>query len=174
VEVSPSFTPAFGISPIFGRWFAGADVNPAIAMNGRSYTVTGVMPADFRFPLSTVEGGLLRNDIWVPVDPQDPRAGGRETRPGGTVIGLFPQMAYEEPHHDLQPGDILITFTDGVPEALNPGDGEFGEDRIRDSLLQFGHLPADELAARLAAELKTSIADAAQYDDLTFVPMKVS
>jgi sigma-B regulation protein RsbU (phosphoserine phosphatase) len=93
---------------------------------------------------------------------------------GGTVIGLFPQMSYEEATIDLNTGDVLIAFTDGVPEALNPRDEEFGEDRIRSLLGKFGHLHVDELAAHIAGELKTWIADAAQYDDLTFVLMKVS
>ena len=52
---------------------------------------------------------------------------------GGTVIGLFPQMSYQEATLELQSDDVLIAFTDGVPEALNPADEEFGEDRIRRS-----------------------------------------
>ena len=47
---------------------------------------------------------------------------------GGTIIGMFAQSQYEEAVVDLAPGDILIVFTDGVPEALNPKDEEFGED----------------------------------------------
>ena len=43
---------------------------------------------------------------------------------GGTVIGMFPRMAYEQGEVQLQSGDVLIIFTDGVPEALNPaGEG---------------------------------------------------
>src|SRR5207248_6579002 len=92
---------------------------------------------------------------------------------GGTIIGMFPQMRYEEAVVDLRSGDLLMAFTDGVPEALNPADEEFGEDRIREMLTRFGHLPVDDIAAELAGSLKAWIADAAQYDDLTFVLMKV-
>jgi serine phosphatase RsbU (regulator of sigma subunit) len=38
---------------------------------------------------------------------------------------MFPSVSYEESVVDLQPGDILVAFTDGVPEALNPAEEEF-------------------------------------------------
>jgi sigma-B regulation protein RsbU (phosphoserine phosphatase) len=92
---------------------------------------------------------------------------------GGTIIGMFPQMKYEEAAVDLSPGDVLIAFTDGVPEALNPADEEFGEDRLKEALVRLSSLPVGEMSSRLLQELKQWISDAAQYDDLTFVLMKV-
>jgi predicted permease len=105
------------------------------------------------------------------------RAGGdsavEELTTGGTIIGMFPQTRYEEGTLALHTGDVLIVFTDGVTEALNPGDEEFGEDRLKDLLRLVGTLPIEEMSARIAEELKNWIQDAAQYDDLTFVLMKV-
>ena len=91
---------------------------------------------------------------------------------GGTVIGLFPQSSYEEASIDLAPGDVLIAFTDGVPEALNPAEEEFGEDRVREMLRRWAHLDVDTMAQNIAGELKAWIADADQYDDLTFILLK--
>ncbi len=93
---------------------------------------------------------------------------------GGTVIGLFAKSSYEEASIDLLPGDVLMAFTDGVPEALNPSDEEFGEERLRNLLVQLANLPVDEIAAKIAAALKNWIASAAQYDDLTFILVKVN
>ena len=93
---------------------------------------------------------------------------------GGTVIGLFPQSSYEESAVDLRPGDVLMAFTDGVPEAQNPQEEEFGEERLRDLLRQSAHLPVGEMASRIAGELKAWIDNAAQYDDLTFILVKVN
>jgi sigma-B regulation protein RsbU (phosphoserine phosphatase) len=93
---------------------------------------------------------------------------------GGTVIGLFPQSSYDEGVVELQPGDVLMAFTDGVPEALNPADEEYGEDRLKDLLRRLAHLSVDEMATAVLAELKAWIADAAQYDDLTFILLKVN
>ncbi len=92
---------------------------------------------------------------------------------GGTVVGMFPEMEYEEATLELYPGDVLLVFTDGVPEAHNPEDEEFGEERLQALLRQTAHLPADEISARIAGETKNWIRDAEQYDDLTFIVMKV-
>ena len=74
---------------------------------------------------------------------------------------------------ELLPGDVLLAFTDGVPEAHNPENEEFGEERLRALLRQTAHVPADEISARIAAEMKNWIRDAEQYDDLTYIVMKV-
>jgi len=73
----------------------------------------------------------------------------------------------------LCPGDVLLAYTDGVTEAHNPESVEFGEDRLKALLGEAAHLSADEIRARISAELKEWIKDAEQYDDLTFVVMKV-
>jgi len=96
-----------------------------------------------------------------------------ELSTGGTVVGLFPEMEYEEATVELRLGDVLLAFTDGVPEAHNPEDEEFGEERLRQLLRQTAHLPANEIGARLSDEMKNWIGDAEQYDDLTFIVMKV-
>jgi sigma-B regulation protein RsbU (phosphoserine phosphatase) len=96
-----------------------------------------------------------------------------ELSTGGTIIGMFPSADYEEGTVDLRPGDVLVAFTDGVPEALNPNEEEFGEDRLKDLLRRAAHLPADQLSSRIAEEVKSWIRDAPQYDDLTFIVMKV-
>ena len=96
-----------------------------------------------------------------------------ELSTGGTVVGMFPETEYEEATVELCPGDVLLAFTDGVPEAHNPENEEFGEERLQQLLRETAHLPANEIGARLSDEMKDWIRDAEQYDDLTFVVMKV-
>ena len=67
----------------------------------------------------------------------------------------------------------IIAFTDGVPEAYNPANEEFGDERLQQLLREAAHLPADEISARISAEMKNWIRDAEQYDALTFIVMKV-
>jgi sigma-B regulation protein RsbU (phosphoserine phosphatase) len=117
---------------------------------------------------------LLRNGTHHPVPFVASTAQIEELTTGGTIIGMFAQSSYEEAVLDLHSGDILIAFTDGVPEALNPKDEEFGEDRLKEALRANAYLPVNEMAARILQQLKTWIADAAQYDDLTFIVMKVN
>ena len=92
----------------------------------------------------------------------------------GTVIGLFPQADYEEGVLDLRPGDVFLAFTDGVPEALSPKEEEFGEERLKNLLRRSAHLPVGEMVSAITNELKIWMDSAIQYDDLTFILMKVN
>jgi serine phosphatase RsbU (regulator of sigma subunit) len=98
----------------------------------------------------------------------------RELNVGGMVLGLFPELTYEEATVDLQRGDVLIAFTDGVTEALNMAEEEFGEARLKEVISGAIHLPAAEISARLSEALRTWIRNTSQYDDLTFVVIKVN
>jgi phosphoserine phosphatase RsbU/P len=89
-------------------------------------------------------------------------------RSGGTVIGLFPQSSYEESVLDLQPGDVLIAFGSSEPQR-----GRVRDERLKNLLRQSSHLPVGEMASMIASALKTWIGDAPQYDDLTFILVKV-
>ena len=96
----------------------------------------------------------------------------QELTTGGSVIGLIDGMSYKEAGVSLQPGDVLVAFTDGVPEAQNAAEEEFGDARLKELLAQIAHLDAPEIAWRLLAELKAWIQDASQYDDLTFIVLE--
>ncbi len=97
-----------------------------------------------------------------------------ELSQGGIIIGMFAQSQYSEAETELHAGDVLMLFSDGVTEAHNPQEEEFGDDRLKDLLRRAAHLPIDEMAAYVLDGLKTWMADAPQYDDLTFVLMKVA
>ena len=91
-----------------------------------------------------------------PVPGADPSAPVeiQELPASGTVVGLFPDMSYEEAAVDLRPGDVLVAFTDGVTEALNAADEEFGEERLKDLLRGVAPLAASEISARISTELR--------------------
>ncbi len=97
----------------------------------------------------------------------------QELTTGGMIIGMFPFSQYEEGTVQLESGDVLMLFTDGVSEAHNPEEEEFGELRLKDLLRRHGQLPATEMLQAILGELREWMADAPQYDDLTFVLMKV-
>ena len=54
--------------------------------------------------------------------------------PGGTVIGLLESALYQQGSVRLVPGDVLVAFTDGISEAMNLDDEEWGEDRLIDAV----------------------------------------
>ncbi|HEX4168498.1 MAG TPA: ADOP family duplicated permease [Bryobacteraceae bacterium] len=100
-------------------------------------------------------------------------SGVEELSTGGMVIGMFAAASYEEGKVDLHSGDVLVAFTDGVTEALNLGEEEFGEERLKELLKSVTHLPVDEMATRITASLREWIGEAPQHDDMTFLVMKV-
>jgi putative ABC transport system permease protein len=116
---------------------------------------------------------LRRIDAASPTVAEGSAAQIEELATGGMVLGLFPMASYEEATVELHPGDVLVVFTDGVTEALNPNEEEYGEDRLKQLLRQVVHLPVNEISARISEEMKNWIQDAEQFDDLTFLVMKV-
>jgi predicted permease len=97
-----------------------------------------------------------------------------ELATGGTIIGMFAQAAYEEALLELRSGDVMILFSDGVSEAHNPAEEEYGEERLKELLRKVGHLSVNDMATAVMQELKNWMLDAPQHDDLTFVLMKVA
>ena len=97
-----------------------------------------------------------------------------QLKAGGTVLGLFPESDYEAGEVPLCPGDVLVAFTDGVPEALNVQGEDFGEQRLEALLIASLGCTADEISNRLTAAMRDWIAGAEQHDDLTFIVLAVN
>lgn len=96
-----------------------------------------------------------------------------ELTTGGAVLGVFDECHYEQETLQMESGDLLILFTDGLTESLDREGDEFGEERLRDTLTACAYLSADEVRDAVARRVREWSAGAAQHDDLTFVVMKV-
>jgi sigma-B regulation protein RsbU (phosphoserine phosphatase) len=72
---------------------------------------------------------------------------------GGTVLGLFPHTEYEERSFPLQSGDCLLLTTDGVTEAANEDDEEFGAQRVAASALAARSLGANGVRTRILEDV---------------------
>jgi sigma-B regulation protein RsbU (phosphoserine phosphatase) len=80
---------------------------------------------------------------------------------------------FEQAAVNLKCGDILVAFTDGVSEAMNPADEEWGEDRLIEAVQACDGLNAAEMIARIMDAADTFVAGARQHDDTTLVVMRV-
>ncbi len=87
---------------------------------------------------------------------------------GGTVVGLLDNMVYEQGAVTLEPGDLLVAYSDGVTEPENDF-GDFGEQRLIELVRSNRSLPLDEIAARIVKALDDWIGAAEQPDDITLV-----
>ncbi len=95
--------------------------------------------------------------------------GVRRLAAGGTVLGLFEGSTYAEERLQLQPGDTLLCFSDGVTEALNTRNEEFGDDRLVSCLQSVSGATPQAILDRVLGELHAFCGDAIQTDDITMV-----
>lgn len=93
-------------------------------------------------------------------------------REGGPVFGVFPREPYVQADVQLQSGDCLVLFTDGVTEASNALGKEFGEERLQELLLANCHLNAGDLRDRIMGEVNEYSAGEV-YDDATLMVVRV-
>jgi len=90
----------------------------------------------------------------------------------GFPIGIFDDATYEEWSVRLNPGDILLFFSDGLTEATNREGKFFGAGRIKDLLAANAKLSSSKLADRLLEEVEKFTQGGAITDDRTLVVMK--
>jgi sigma-B regulation protein RsbU (phosphoserine phosphatase) len=86
----------------------------------------------------------------------------------GTVVGLFDGSVYGESTLRMQPGDLLVAFTDGVTEPENDS-CEFGEERLITLIQEYRHQPLSRIGDIITGAVADWIGDAEQPDDVTVV-----
>jgi serine phosphatase RsbU (regulator of sigma subunit) len=92
--------------------------------------------------------------------------------PQGAVLGVMEDAVYQSRRHILNKGDLLILYTDGVTEAINPQYQLFSDERLRSCLAPNSKRPV----AEVVAEIRRKIADYAQgqpqSDDITMLGLR--
>jgi len=87
---------------------------------------------------------------------------------GGTVVGLMDGMHYDEDSFHMQPGDILVAYSDGVTEPENDF-GEFGEERMMEVVSRYRDQPLHVISTQVMLALDAWIGAEEQPDDITLV-----
>ena len=88
---------------------------------------------------------------------------------GGVVLGLFERAAFEEETVNLQKGDLIVAFSDGVTEAMNPDGEEFTDERLLACANAHRGEPPQQVLDALLADVHAFCAGATQSDDVTAV-----
>ena len=91
---------------------------------------------------------------------------------GGPVLGILSIAPYSEMTAQLEPGDILLVYSDGVTEATNSNYDEFGEERVIEVLRQHRRERAEVIVEEVTRSLSEFAAGAPQADDITLVVAK--
>ena len=92
---------------------------------------------------------------------------------GGPVVGLLPGVSFSSDEVTLQAGDILISFTDGISEALNEQEEEWEEDRFIAAATACRDQTAKQMIDHIFSEADAFTGTAKQYDDMTLLVMKL-
>jgi sigma-B regulation protein RsbU (phosphoserine phosphatase) len=92
---------------------------------------------------------------------------------GGPVVGLFMHFEFEQASVALRSGDLLISFTDGVTEALDAAGEEFGEERLCEAVESACSGTARDVVDAVVERLHAWSAGVPQHDDITFVALAV-
>ena len=87
----------------------------------------------------------------------------------GMVAGLLPHVKYEQQEFQLERGDLLAVFSDGVPEAENGEGKEYGEDRLAELLAENAIKPLEEIIRIVTKSVEDWAADPDTRDDTTIV-----
>jgi sigma-B regulation protein RsbU (phosphoserine phosphatase) len=88
---------------------------------------------------------------------------------GGVILGILPMATYQESRIVMEPGDVLVLFSDGVTEAANPADDEFGEERLAALVRSMRDQPAEDIVNAIHTAVTDFTEGAPAADDITVV-----
>jgi len=91
---------------------------------------------------------------------------------GGMVLSILEDFPYEEALVSMGPGDVLVVYSDGITEAVNTSEVQFGEERLAKVIQEHRHESASGLLECIVKEVKTFAGGMAQADDMTLLIVK--
>ncbi len=101
-------------------------------------------------------------------------AGRLRLETGGTIIGKFSEATFQQQTLQMESGDILLIFSDGITDAVNSQEEEFGEERLVAAVLEHHHLPASDLRDQILGKVSHFAGQTPQRDDQTLAVAKVA
>jgi sigma-B regulation protein RsbU (phosphoserine phosphatase) len=104
----------------------------------------------------------------------EPRTRVRHLGPDNLVLGMFPDLDFQQRRVQLAPGDVLLIYSDGVSEAVDADGVEFGTERLEEALATWQELEPQAICEQILEELAIFSGDAPQRDDVTLIVAKVS
>jgi sigma-B regulation protein RsbU (phosphoserine phosphatase) len=96
----------------------------------------------------------------------------KRLKTGGVVLGFVPQFSYEETKIPVKSGDLFLIYSDGVTEAMNASEEEFGEERLVEIIKQNKSKTSMELIDEIIDAVNHHAGSEPQMDDMTLVVVK--
>jgi hypothetical protein len=92
---------------------------------------------------------------------------------GGPVLGVIPAADYHEGEMPLAPGDLIVMYSDGVVEATDKTDDQFGEERLMAIIRENSQKPAAEIRDEILRRVRDFLKEEPAQDDLTLVVARI-
>lgn len=163
-----------GSGRVMATWPEGVEISPSsllALLNHQLYESTPPEKYATLF-LAIYDGHVHRltysNGGHLPPILISKDGGIRRLEAGGTVIGLFDTVSYDEDSVEMHPGEIFLAYSDGVTEPENDF-GEFGEQRLIELVRSNRHLPLGQISQMVTMAVDDWIGDKEQPDDVTLV-----
>jgi phosphoserine phosphatase RsbU/P len=96
------------------------------------------------------------------------------TLPDGLVLGVMPEAEYRDETVQLEPGDMIVAYTDGVTEAMNPQRELYSEGRLQETLARLRGCAVEDTVAAIISSVKAHAAGAPQSDDIAVLAARRS
>lgn len=96
----------------------------------------------------------------------------RRLKTGGIVLGIMDDFPFEQETITIKPGDVLVLYSDGVVEAMNAQDEQFGEEQLVKIIQQNVTHTANEIIDQIIIAIKIHTGNHPQFDDMTLVVLK--
>jgi sigma-B regulation protein RsbU (phosphoserine phosphatase) len=90
------------------------------------------------------------------------------------VIGLLPEASYEQGTLVFHSGDLLLAYTDGITEAMNSAEEEWGEEAMILAAQQASDGTAEDIVKAIFAAADVFAGGASQHDDMAVLVMRCS
>lgn len=91
---------------------------------------------------------------------------------GGMILSILEDIEYEEENINFEIGSTLIVFTDGITEAMNEQEEEYGEERLYNLIESKSDLPSKQLAEEIMRDVRNFSSAIPQSDDITMTIIK--
>ncbi len=96
----------------------------------------------------------------------------RFLKTGGIPLGIKERFSFLEESMPFAPGDLLVIYSDGITEAFNSKEEEFGLDRLISTIAAYRKKPAQDLQQMILKAVAAHVGDSPQHDDITLLIVK--
>ncbi len=90
----------------------------------------------------------------------------------GVALGVMPSIALEEHTIEMAPDDLVLMYTDGVTDAINAREEEFGTDRLANLVMTNAHQPVECIVDEITRAVTEFAGEGIYFDDVTMVALK--